>query len=99
VSFTPKNLGKFTQTVVIEYCGGLYQHILKCYGHAPVVGEKTAPVKGLEKTGKDFAPDNKYVNPESMTLGMPHKRNLQSLTKIMKSNLWGRSDASQALDL
>jgi hypothetical protein len=98
VSFTPKNLGKFTQTVVVEYCNGLYKHLLKCYGHAPVVGEKTAPVKGLEKTGKDFAPENKYVNPESMSLGMPHKRNLQSLTKIMKSNLWGRSDASQALD-
>merc|ERR1719159_2168454 len=34
-----------------------------------------------------------------MTLGLPHKRNLQSLTKIMKSNLCGRNtDASQALD-
>jgi hypothetical protein len=63
VSFTPKNLGKFTQTVVVEYCNGLYKHLLKCYGHAPVVGEKTAPVKGLEKNWQGFCSRKQVCKP------------------------------------
>mmetsp|Transcript_76352 Transcript_76352/g.221693 ORF Transcript_76352/g.221693 Transcript_76352/m.221693 type:complete len:2886 (+) Transcript_76352:129-8786(+) len=98
VSFMPKALGKFNQDLVIKYCNNLYDHVMRCYGEAPVIGEKPIPVKGLERTGRDFDPEHVYVNQENLTLAPPRTRNLQSLTKIMKTDLSRNETSSAALD-
>lgn len=98
VSFTPKALGKFNQDLVIKYCNNMYSHVMRCYGEAPVIGEKAIPVKGLERTGRDFDPEHVFVNQESLALAPPKTRNLQSLTKIMKTDLSRNETSSAALD-
>mmetsp|Transcript_20679 Transcript_20679/g.39293 ORF Transcript_20679/g.39293 Transcript_20679/m.39293 type:complete len:2902 (+) Transcript_20679:155-8860(+) len=98
VAFMPKTLGKFDQMLVIKCCKDLYSHSVRCYGEAPIIGEKKIPVKGVDKTGRDFDPEYNYVNPEGMSLGIPKTRNLQSLTKIMKTDLNRHHDSSQALE-
>eukprot|EP00929_Paragymnodinium_shiwhaense_P088700 TRINITY_DN49010_c0_g1_i1.p1 TRINITY_DN49010_c0_g1~~TRINITY_DN49010_c0_g1_i1.p1 ORF type:complete len:2929 (-),score=783.00 TRINITY_DN49010_c0_g1_i1:108-8894(-) len=99
VSFTPKALGKFNQDLVIKYCNNLYTYTLRCYGEAPIIGEKKVPVKGLERTGRDFDPEHHFVNPENLTATDKQKpRNVQSLTKIMKSNLQNNMTSVDALN-
>lgn len=98
VSYTPKALGKFTQDLVIKYCNNMYSHVMRCYGEAPLIGEKTIPVQGLERTGRDFDPEHVFVNKDNLTLAPPKTRNLQSLTKIMKTDLSRNGTSSAALD-
>merc|ERR1719399_485822 len=98
VTYLPKQLGHFQAQLTLYHCHGLYSLPLDCFGEAPVIAEKALAVKGLEKTGRDFEPEYQYVKPQSMQLGIPHRRNLQKLTKIMKSSLWEDSNASLALD-
>ncbi|CAE7358857.1 CFAP47 [Symbiodinium natans] len=97
VSFTPKALGKFAQDLIIKYCSNLYSHTMRCFGEAPVLGEKVVPVKGLERTGRDFDPEHVYVNQDQLNLP-PRTRNLQTLTKIMKEDLERNQNSSDALD-
>eukprot|EP00437_Effrenium_voratum_P048369 CAMPEP_0181539342 /NCGR_PEP_ID=MMETSP1110-20121109/76325_1 /TAXON_ID=174948 /ORGANISM="Symbiodinium sp., Strain CCMP421" /LENGTH=362 /DNA_ID=CAMNT_0023670957 /DNA_START=20 /DNA_END=1105 /DNA_ORIENTATION=+ len=70
---------------------------MRCVGEAPVLGEKAVPVKGLERTGRDFDPEHIYVNQDQLNLP-PRTRNLQSLTKIMKEDLERNQNSSDALD-
>jgi hypothetical protein len=98
ISYMPKALGKLDQVMTIQYCKGLYSHSLRCYGTAPVIGEKSVPVRGVDKTGRDFEPEHSFVNPDAITLGAPKTRQLQSLTKIMKTDLNRHQESSQALD-
>eukprot|EP00931_Biecheleriopsis_adriatica_P036216 TRINITY_DN2086_c0_g1_i7.p1 TRINITY_DN2086_c0_g1~~TRINITY_DN2086_c0_g1_i7.p1 ORF type:complete len:2928 (-),score=554.29 TRINITY_DN2086_c0_g1_i7:9-8792(-) len=98
VSFTPKSLGKFTQDLVIKYCSNLYSHTMRCSAEAPVIGEKKIPVKGLERTGRDFDPEHQFVNQDNLGLPPSQRRNLQSLTKIMKVDLSKNQNSSEALD-
>lgn len=98
VAFMPKALGKFNQDLVIKYCNNQYSHVMRCYGEAPLIGEKSIPVKGLERTGRDFDPEHHFVNQENLTLAPPKTRNLQSLTKIMKTDLSRNETSSAALD-
>lgn len=97
VSFMPKALGKYNQDISIKYGNSQYSHTLHCYGEAPVLGEKPVPVKGLERTGRDFDPEYIYVNQEQLNLP-PKARNLQSLTKIMKEDLERNQYSFDALD-
>jgi hypothetical protein len=98
VTYLPKQLGHFEAQLQLQHCHQLYSLPLSCFGEAPVIAEKQLTAKGLEKTGRDFEPVYQYVTPNSMQLGIPHRRNLQKLTKIMKSSLWEDSNASLALD-
>ena len=98
VSYMPKALGKFNEDLTIKYCNNLYTHTMRCYGDAPAIGEKKIPVKGLERTGRDFDAEHNFVNQDNLTLAKPKTRNLQSLTKIMKSDLSRNVSSSEALD-
>jgi hypothetical protein len=98
VTYMPKALGKLDEIMKINYCKNLYSHSLRVYGHAPMIGEKKVQVKGVDKTGRDFEPEHSFVNPDALTLGIPKTRQLQSLTKIMKTDLNRNADSSQALD-
>merc|ERR1719281_852757 len=82
----------------INYCKNLYSHSMRVFATAPMIGEKKVPVKGVDKTGRDFEPEHCFVNPDAMTLGQPKTRQLQSLTKIMKTDLNRHQESSQALD-
>lgn len=97
VSFMPKAPGKYNQDLCIKYGNSQYSHTMHCYGEAPVIGEKPVPVKGLERTGRDFDPEYVYVNQDQLNLP-PRARNLQSLTKIMKEDLERNQHSSDALD-
>jgi hypothetical protein len=99
VSFTPKALGKCNQDLVIKYCNDLYTHTMRCYADAPIIGEKKPPNKGLERTGRDFDPEHDFVNLENLKIkDRPQVRNVRSLTKIMKTNLVGNLNNSEALN-
>eukprot|EP00913_Durusdinium_trenchii_P004155 g3850.t1 len=71
VSFMPKALGKYNQDISINQGNSQYSHTLHCYGEAPVLGEKPVPVKGLERTGRDFDPEYIYVN-QDMNASLSH---------------------------
>ncbi|CAE8600907.1 unnamed protein product, partial [Polarella glacialis] len=94
----PKALGKFTQDLIINYCSNLYSHTMRCYAEAPMIGEKSIPVKGLERTGRDFDPEHNFVNQENLMVPLTRARNLQSLTQIMKTDLSRNQNSSEALD-
>lgn len=97
VSFTPKALGKCNQDLVIKYCNNLYMHTMRVYAHAPIIGEKKPPVKGLERAGRDFDAEHDFVNPETLKINQPTARHVKSLTKIMKSDLATNMHSSDAL--
>jgi hypothetical protein len=99
VSFTPKALGKNNQDLVIKYCNDLYSHTMRIYANAPIIGEKKPPVKGLERTGRDFDPEHDFVDLDNLKIqDRPKARNMKSLTKIMKTNLVGNLNNSEALN-
>lgn len=102
VSYMPKSLGRLKQDLQIKYCGGMYRYSIAAMGEAPTIGEKAIPARGLERTGRDFDPEHCFVDPENLKLPPPPIKNLQSITKIMKTDLnkAGQRSAnnSEALD-
>lgn len=89
VSFLPKHIGKFSQTIGIEYCDGTYTHPLYVVGESHAMGVKENRPRGLEKIAADFEPAYNYVNVGEIVKTPNARANLHSLTKIMKSDLFG----------
>ena len=72
---------------------------LYLFGECHTQGVPDVRPKGLEKIAADFEPNYKYVNMnEIVKTPAPNRKNLHSLTKIMKSDLFGQVETTQALD-
>ncbi|CAD7959898.1 unnamed protein product [Amoebophrya sp. A25] len=98
VSFLPKQLGVFNQRLEILYNNEQYSMSVYLHGESAKMGYKRKPVKGLEKVGADFEPPYHYVNVEELyTTAPPHKRQMASLTAIMKADV-GSLEATHALE-
>ncbi len=80
------------------HCKDSYQSLLHCYGTAPQVGVVRRITKGgLDKTSRDFEPEYHFVDSDATAMA-PIKndptKGMLSLTKIMKTSLFGESSTS-----
>ncbi|CAD7936763.1 unnamed protein product [Amoebophrya sp. A120] len=98
VSFLPKQLGVFQQQLEVKYCKNLYTVVLYLIGESVKMGYKQKQVKGLEKVAADFEPQYHYVNVEELfTTAPPFKRQMSTLTAIMKADVQSL-EATHALE-
>ena len=89
ISFLPKHIGNFQQTMGIQYSDTVYTYPLYVVGESHSIGSRETRPHGLEKIAADYEPSYNYVNVGEITKTPNVRANLQSLTKIMKSDLFG----------
>ena len=100
LSFEPKNLGVFNNTMELSLLKGLYKIPLKLLGSCDELGAKNKGRRGPGATKEDFMPDRKFISEDAEMA--PNKRKTKrgdpNMPKFLQESTTLQMDSTLKLD-